>query len=221
MHANVNRAGPVPATVCGSAPLDYNVPMFKPRQSQSARRVHVPGRPDRAALHEAALRHLSRFAATEAGLLRVLERRIMRWQHAAGESDAAAAPHRAEARAVVQGLVAAGMIDDAGFATARAARLVRAGRSRRAVSAHLAAKGVDAETAGDALPDPAAEFSAAVAFARRRRIGPFAADPEETDDAQRRLAMFARAGFPREIAERVLRLAPDEAASLLAALKRG
>ncbi|NVN30925.1 regulatory protein RecX, partial [Endobacter medicaginis] len=30
-------------------------------------------------LHEAALRHLARFAATRAGLLRVLDRRIARW----------------------------------------------------------------------------------------------------------------------------------------------
>ncbi|MGI4953795.1 MAG: hypothetical protein ACRYGM_18485, partial [Janthinobacterium lividum] len=48
--------------------------------SKPARRMPVAGPvPDRASLHEAALRHLTRFAATEAGLVRVLDRRVQRW----------------------------------------------------------------------------------------------------------------------------------------------
>ena len=39
--------------------------------------------PNAARLREAALAHLARFAATEAGLRRVLERRIARWARAA------------------------------------------------------------------------------------------------------------------------------------------
>ena len=184
-----------------------------------------PGKqPDRSTLHEAALRHLARFAATEAGLLRVLERRILRWQRASGETDATVTTSRAAARDVVQALVAAGALDDATFAAARARRLVRAGRSRRAVSAHLAAKGVDAETASAALPSADAEFLAAIAFLRRRRLGPFrpaAQDAADPADRMRELATLGRAGFPRDIAERALRLDPAEAAELLAELKRG
>ena len=184
-----------------------------------------PGKqPDRGTLHEAALRHLARFAATEAGLLRVLDRRILRWQRASGEADETVTTSRAAAREVVQALVAAGALDDATFAAARAQRLVRAGRSRRAVSAHLAAKGVDAETASAALPSSEAEFLAAVAFLRRRRFGPFRPptdEPADPADRLRELATIGRAGFPRDIAERALRLDPGEAADLLAALKRG
>ena len=184
-----------------------------------------PGKqPDRSTLHEAALRHLARFAATEVGLLRVLERRILRWQRASGETDATVTTSRAAARDVVQALVAAGALDDATFAAARARRLVRAGRSRRAVSAHLAAKGVDAETASAALPSAEAEFLAAIAFLRRRRLGPFrppAQDAADPVDRMRELATIGRAGFPRDIAERALRLDPAEAAELLAELKRG
>ncbi|MDT7952274.1 MAG: RecX family transcriptional regulator [Acetobacteraceae bacterium] len=191
--------------------------MPRPGQESTPR---PPGKPpDRAALHEAALRHLARFAATEIGLLRVLDRRIGRWQRASEAPDEAAAPCRQAAREVVRALVAAGALDDAVFAAARARRLVRAGRSRRAVQAHLAAKGVDAETAGAALPDPEAEFLAAIAFLRRRRFGPFR-PTDDGADRVRELATLARAGFPRDVAERALRLEPGDAAELLAQLKR-
>ena len=188
----------------------------------------APEPPDRAALHDAALRHLARFAATEAGLVRVLDRRILRWLRDTGASADAAAPARQAAREVARALVGTGAIDDAAFAAARARRLLRAGRSRRAVSAHLAAKGVDPVTAGAALPTAADELLAALAFARRRRLGPFRpadADADADADAvavagQRELAALARAGFPRDVAERVLRLDPAEAADRLAELKR-
>lgn len=193
--------------------------MPNPRQAKAPR---PPGKcPDRASLHEAALRHLSRFAATETGLLRVLDRRILRWQHATGAAGEVIVPARAAAREVVQALMASGILNDANFAAARSRRLVRAGRSRVAVSAHLAAKGVDAETAGAVLPDAEAEFLAAVAFVRRRRIGPFRAPDIDEVDGNREMGMVARAGFPRNVAERALRLDPDEAAGLLADLKRG
>lgn len=189
--------------------------------------------PDRAVLHEAALRHLARYGATEAGLIRVLDRRIARWARAAGATDEAAAPARAAAREVARAMVGVGAIDDAAFAAARARRLLRSGRSRRAVSAHLAAKGVDQETAASALPGGEAEWLAAIVHARKRRIGPFRApdsdsdsDPDSGDGAdperaRRELAAMARAGFPRDVAERALALDPDEAATLLLQLKRG
>ncbi len=193
--------------------------MPNPRQAKTPR---PPGKcPDRASLHEAALRHLARFAATEAGLLRVLDRRILRWQHATEAAAEVIAPARVAAREVVRALTESGLLNDAGFAAARSRRLVRAGRSRVAVSAHLAAKGVDAQTAGTVLPDPEAEFLAAIAFARRRRIGPFRSPDIADSDPNRELAALARAGFPRDVAERALRLEPDDAAGLLAALKRG
>ena len=46
--------------------------------------------PGPAQLHEAALRHLARFAATEAGLIRVLDRRVQRWARLARQENQAA-----------------------------------------------------------------------------------------------------------------------------------
>jgi regulatory protein len=175
--------------------------------------------PDRAVLHEAALQHLARFAATEAGLVRVLDRRIARWVREAGVEAEAAAPAYAAAREVARALAGSGAVDDKAFAEARARRLARAGRSRRAVAAHLAAKGVDRDVLEQALPPEDEELASALAFARRRRLGPFGG-AESGDQRQRELGVLARAGFPRAIAERAVAMDRDEAEALVTRLKQ-
>lgn len=157
-------------------------------------------------MRDAALRHLARYASTEANLLRVLNRRIDRWARVAPEgSDSILAAARQAARQVVHDLAAIGAVNDAAYAESRARSLNRAGRSRRAVAAHLAAKGVDAETARAALPDdPAAELTAALRQARRKRIGPFAARETDAPTRMKHLATLARAGFSQDIARRAL-----------------
>jgi SOS response regulatory protein OraA/RecX len=109
--------------------------------------------PDNADLRDAALAYLARYAATESALRRVLERRVERWARAAaGAVDTEVIASQVSAarealRDVVSRLVAAGAVNDAAYAEARARSLVRAGRSRRAVTAHLLAKGVDPDMA--------------------------------------------------------------------------
>jgi regulatory protein len=184
--------------------------------------------PGHAALHEAALRHLARYATTRARLLAILHRRIERWAaaaEAAGEDVAGArAAAREAAAAVVARLVEAGAVDDAAFAAQRARRLMQAGRSRRAVAAHLAARGVAKEVSAAALPSGDAasggELAAAVATARRRRIGPFRVG--DADDARRlkESAMLARAGFSREVARLALGMEREAAERLVAEVRR-
>jgi regulatory protein len=181
--------------------------------------------PGEAALHEAALAHLARFSATEAGLARVLDRRIARWARAAEaegqDADAvraAAARARACVRDIAARLVAAGAVDDAAFATARAARLSRAGRSQRAIAAHLAARGVTREVAAEALPEGEdAEVLAALRLLRRKRLGPFAAAPPDAEARRRILGTLARAGFASAPARRAVAMDPEEAAERLGA----
>ncbi len=176
-------------------------------------------------LREVAIAHLARFAATEAGLRRVLIRRVERWARAAeaeGQPDIAAevAAGRAAAAEVARALAAARAVDDAAFAASRARRLLRGGRSPRAALAHLRGKGVDAATAAAAIPeDDATELAAALAFCRRRRFGPFAAARDAEAD-RRALAALARAGFAQPVAWRALRLAPEEAEDLLLAARQ-
>jgi regulatory protein len=189
-----------------------------------------PRAQDAAALQDAALSYLARYAATEAGLLRVLERRIDRWarlaQTADADRDAIAAELSAAkqaARGIVARLAATGAVDDAAFAESRVRNLVRAGRSRRAIAAHLAAKGVGTETQRRILPHDTAgdELAAALVLARRRRIGPFrAGDPPDAAGRRRELAIFARAGFPQSVAARALETEAEEAEALVNQLRR-
>jgi regulatory protein len=191
----------------------------------SPRRPSGPA-PDPDGLHEAALAYLARYAATEAGLRRVLERRIDRWAHRAdGDVDAIAtqaAAARAAVHDVVARLVAAGAVNDAAYAESRARSLVRAGRSRRAVAQHLAAKGVDPAVAKDAMPnDEASELAAALVLARKRRIGPFRLGVAPDEAGRRReLGALARAGFPQPVAREALAMDTDQAETLVNRLRR-
>ena len=198
--------------------------------------------PDAAGLRQAALAHLARFPASEAGLRGVLDRRIRRWasralaegaaaEHVAAQSERA----RADAAAVASALVESGVLDDAAYAQAKARSLTRSGRSRRFTLTRLAGRGVPSAVAATAMPEDAdQELAAAALQARRRRIGPFAIASEdatalsETRAAagdvpgrDKALAALARAGFSRDVAERTLGLDRAAAELLILALKRG
>jgi regulatory protein len=157
---------------------------------------------------------MARYAGTEAALRRVLARKVDRWARTAeGDAeDVAEAMRRARAAipGVVERLRQSGVLNDAAFAEARARRLTRAGKSRRATMAHLAAKGVG----GASLPeDPERELAAACAYLRRRRGGAFgdALEPKL-------LAAMARGGFAEAVARKALRMARDEAEALIKSL---
>lgn len=172
--------------------------------------------PDAARLYEAALNHMARYAATKAGLARVLARRVERWGRLQGEETAAEEivlamrQAKAEIPGVLKRLRELGVLNDEAFAASRAKRLTRAGKSRRATLAHLAAKGVKAP----ALPDdPERELAAACAYLRRRRAGPFGPAPTE-----KTLAAMARGGFSQATARRALALNLEEAEALIRSL---
>jgi regulatory protein len=181
------------------------------------------GAPDAGSLYQAALTYLARYAATEAGLRRVLLRRIDTWARGAVDRDLVAEQVKAARQAageVVARLVASGAVSDAAFAESRARSLVHAGRSRRAVAARLAAKGVNAELAQAVLPEDAeTELVSALILARKRRIGPFRTSGEA--DRQREFGILARAGFPRAVAERALDADAEEAEEAIRRLRQG
>lgn len=181
--------------------------------------------PDPGSLYQAALYYLARYASTEAGLRRVLTRRIDRWARAQTDADAAE-PAIAAARAAIDGvverLVEAGAVSDAAFATSRARTLIRGGQSTRSIQARLVAKGVTAEVARAAsATDAQTELAAALVLARKRRIGPWRA-AGEADPAVRmkEMGLLARAGFSRDIAEQALATSREDAESRILELRR-
>ncbi|MDB4944610.1 MAG: Regulatory protein recX [Labilithrix sp.] len=181
--------------------------------------------PTRASLHEAALSYLARGAASASSVTRTLERRIGNWARRAARAgrDAEEVERVAgEARELVPQIVArlgeVGLVNDVAFAVTRAKRMSTSGRSRRAITAHLAQKGVAAVTVREAVvQDSGAELAAAITFARKRRLGPFARQEEELTREERRLAerkqlgTMARAGFDFGVCERVLKMDLAEA----------
>ncbi len=179
------------------------------------RRSSEPGvAPTRASLHEAALSYLARSAATADSVTKTLQRRIASWARRAtraGKDVEVVAADVARAKDEIAPIVArlkeVGLVDDVAFAETRARRLARAGRSRRAISAHLAGKGVASQIVREAVPhDAAVELDAAIAFARRKRIGPFAREAPDESAKKKALGAMARAGFDWSVCERVLRM---------------
>jgi len=179
-----------------------------------------PSIPDEAALREAALAHMARYATTRAGLLRVLNRRIDRAVGPDTPAEARAVA-RAAALRVADRLVELGVIDDAAFAARRAAGALRTGRSPTAARAALRARGVAPDIVQAVTEAPAeAVFAAALILTKKRRIGPFRAAERDPAMFKRELGVMARAGFPEGLARRALNTDRDEAESLITAFRR-
>jgi regulatory protein len=159
-------------------------------------------------LQDRALDYLGRYAASTKRLRLVLTRRI-RLSAAAHEFDPA--PLLAELDQVIQRLTRTGLLNDAAFAETKARNLNRRGGSRRQIEAKLAASGVlqvertrAIERLEEDMPD--AEFAAALAYAKRRRLGAFRSTPDETPERRRKdLGAMARAGFTMDLARRALK----------------
>jgi regulatory protein len=181
--------------------------------------------PDAGSLYQAALDYLARYPATQAGLRRVLERRIDRWAREQPSQEAAEpVAHAATAaiEGVIKRLAEAGALSDAAFAESRARSLVRSGQSPRSIQLRLVAKGVSRDTARDASAVNAeTEIAAALVLARKRRIGPYRIAQDQAPTLRtKELGVLARAGFSRDIALQVLDTSLDDAEARIFELRR-
>ncbi|PTS74609.1 RecX family transcriptional regulator [Sphingomonas sp. HMWF008] len=105
-----------------------------------------------------------------------------------------------------------GYIDDRAFGEARAAAMGRRGLGKRRVTGALQQAGLDEEdreAIAPAVDDRAVET--AMAFARRRRIGPFAAVRAERPEREKQIAAMIRGGHDFTLARRIVALEPGEA----------
>jgi regulatory protein len=163
-------------------------------------------------LEKSALAYLERFESSAETLRRVLRRRVER---AVREGVGERAEGLALVEATVAKMVRLGLVDDRRFAENKVASLHRAGRSARAIRLRLASKGIDAALVDAAVArrsDDAehAELEAALALARRRRLGPFRPAAERDAARAKDLAALGRAGFSYALARRVVLAASGE-----------
>ncbi|MFC7537984.1 regulatory protein RecX [Sphingomonas sp. GCM10030256] len=153
------------------------------------------------ALRELALAYVSRFATTRARLRDYLRRKVReRGWGGDGPPDFDKLADR---------LAELGYVDDAAFALAKSRSLSARGYGARRVDQALRAAGVDegdGEGARALALTEAAE--AALRFARRRRLGPFAAAPTDPSGRQRALAAMVRAGHDFALARAVIDTPP-------------
>ena len=116
----------------------------------------------------------------------------------------------AVARAAVDFGVRVGALDDKTYAEVKVRSGVRVGKSKRIIARKLREKGVETQTATEALQD-ADDRVAAVAFARKRGFGPYRRHPLDDKRLAKELSAFARNGFSFELAKAVLDMKVDEA----------
>lgn len=154
-------------------------------------------------MENAALYYLQRYASSAENLRRVLGRKIKRSCAFHGDDPA---PFAGLVDDLIARYTASGLLDDQSFARARVTSLRRQGLSARAIAAKLQPKGLSPRqiAAALAMVDGEAEepdLAAAVAYARRKKLGPFRTRPQ---DPKKELAAMARAGFDFETARRAL-----------------
>ena len=156
-------------------------------------------------LRTAAQRYIERYGGPRAAVQRTLERKVYRARVLPGvQADQCAA----WIKQVLDELEGSAALNDRYWATERARTLHERGTPLRAIRERLRVKGLasaDIDAALDSLrgesEDP--DMQAALAYAQRRRFGPFRLH----DRAERRekdLAAMARAGFFYGVAAKVI-----------------
>ena len=157
---------------------------------------------DDAALDPLALRYVERFATTRGKLTEYLRRKIRE----RGWDGPAVDP-----ATVAERMMALGYIDDRAFAAARAQAMARRGLGARRIDGALRQAGiVDDDRSGLAAGIEEQGVAAALAFARRRRIGPWGAGDPDRATRDKHIAALLRAGHGFDLARRIVALPPGE-----------
>jgi regulatory protein len=155
-------------------------------------------------LEQLALHNAGRYATTRAKLAAYLHRKLRERGWDGGE--------QANVEALVARFAELRYVDDGAFALMRTASLSRRGYGARRVEENLRAAGID-EPEREAARQQAGQeqMRAAEAFARKRRIGPFAAEAADRETQQKQIAAFLRAGHGFDLARRFVQAQPGEA----------
>ena len=172
------------------------------------RRPRKPRPPLNAAkLDELALSYVGRFATSRARLVTYLKRKLReRGWDGSGEPDLDSLSGR---------LVRLGYVDDRAFAVSKARSLTSRGYGERRVGQALAMAGIGEDEGADARSLAQAEaVNSALRFARRRSIGPFAANAPDPREREKALAAMIRAGHRFGLARAIIGLDPGAEADV-------
>lgn len=148
-----------------------------------------------------ALRYVGKYATTRAKLGVYLSRKI---RERGWEADS-----EPNVEAIAERFAALGYIDDAAFALAQSRALGARGYGKRRVAEKLRLAGIDPADGAEATALAEAEaVDAAVRFAKRRRIGPFANFAADLPQREKWIAAMIRAGHGFPVARALAAMAP-------------
>lgn len=152
-------------------------------------------------LQEMALRYVGRFATTRAKLIAYLNRKLRERGWAGAQPP--------DVEGLADGFARQGYVDDAGFALSKARSLGARGYGKSRLMQSLRLAGVGEEDSAQARQHAEAQaLDAALRFARRRKLGPFAADETDPRARERALAAMIRAGHDYALSRAILALSP-------------
>jgi regulatory protein len=152
-------------------------------------------------LNELALRYVGKYATTRAKLRAYLSRKLRERGWSEGREP--------DLEALAERFARAGYVDDAVYALSKSQSLSARGYGKRRVVEKLRFAGVDEED-GRAAFDHAEEqaLDAALRFAERKRLGPFARDAADRNLREKAIAAMVRAGHAPRLARAVVSLPP-------------
>ena len=171
-------------------------------------------------LHNAGLYYLQRYAASSSHFRQVMLRKVKKScaHHPEQDYDTCAAM----VEDIIEKFVETGLINDDLYTRGVVNTLRRQGKSTRAVHAKLRSKGVPADLIDSHLREYSqehhddaaqAELHAALILARRKKLGPFRKNNDS--DRKKELAALARAGYPYDIAKKVIDYTQEDAEDIL------
>jgi regulatory protein len=150
--------------------------------------------------------YVERYGGNGQAVRRALVRRI---QRAAREQVVDRAEAQSWVEAVLSRLQRAGLLDDGAWAREKARNLLARGKPPGRIRAELRARGIGAEEAGEAVAELAerpgdVDLTAALTYARRRRLGPFRPEEQRAERRTKDLGAMARAGYSFAVASAVI-----------------
>jgi regulatory protein len=158
---------------------------------------------DEEGLERLALFYAGRYATTRAKLRAYLARKVKERGWAGAEP--------APVERLVERLSELRYVDDAAFASAKGASLLRRGYGERRVGQALTAAGVE-EADAEPVRETAREgaWEAALRYAQRRRFGPYTDAPVDRPAREKAAAAMLRAGHRINVVRRILNARPGE-----------
>lgn len=187
----------------------------KDNQKNNKREFKPPKKISEKYLYNSGLAYLQRYPASSAHFKSVMMRKVDRSCRHHVEQDRDQCEEWLDALVVKFKDLA--LLDDALYLKGMVTSLRRRGTASRHIEMRLAQKGLDKDDIKQAIAyfdreelqdEQNGDFRAAIICARKKRLGPYDINERHTPD--KAMAKLARAGYPYDIAKKVLALSYEE-----------